>query len=130
MSCRFAVMSLCVVVLLAGCRRDLVPGPDAPAINEERFAELREFYATMDPPAQLGIVTDVLPEHRLAAVGQIDLGPFREGQAISFMDSNERLIAHGYIERITSRELHVRYEAPGREEREPRVGDMAIRFLR
>ncbi len=113
---------------LLGCdgkstRRDTTPPADMPLL-----ASIRMDIQRTDPNALVGYVTQTLPKERLAAVGQVPVNQFRIGQVLVFIDVRQNRLTTGMVRRITSDELHVQYQPPPKDGREPRVGDLAVRF--
>jgi hypothetical protein len=116
--------------LLAGCapKRAAVSDPVAPPASPETLRTIREHFQQADPDARVGVVVATLPESRLAAVADVEVREFREGDAITFIDTMERTLVNGRILEITNNQLNVKYEKPGSEERAPREGDLAVRL--
>jgi hypothetical protein len=112
---------------LTGCQS---PPKDtsAPPANEETLRLIRQSFTATDPKAIVGLVIAVLPDQMYAAVGDIDVKDFTEGEVVTFIDSNKNPLENGIIKKVTSDALHVQYEAPGPGSRAPKVGDLAVRF--
>ena len=126
---RWAGMLL-TAALLAGCAAKRPPArdPEAAAASEETVRMIRQSFQQADPDARVGVVLATLPESRLAAVGDVDVKEFHEGDAITFIDTMQRPLVNGRVLEITNSQLNVKYENPGRGERAPREGDLAVRF--
>ena len=122
-----ALLSGIVCGGLIGCdgksRRDMTPPADMPLLASVRMDIQRS-----DPNAIVGYVTQTLPKERLAAIGQVPVNDFRLGQVLVFIDVRQNRLTTGVVRRITSEEIHVQYQPPPRDGREPRVGDLAVRF--
>lgn len=103
--------------------RDMSPPADMPLL-----ASVRMDIQRTDPNAIVGYVTQTLPKERLAAVGQMPVSDFRLGQVLVFIDVKQSRLTTGVVRRITSEEIHVQYQPPPKDGREPRVGDLAVRF--
>ncbi|HEY8666590.1 MAG TPA: hypothetical protein VIL86_08000 [Tepidisphaeraceae bacterium] len=125
----------CVVVLaglMVGCRHNPPPQKEMPAaVSSQTLQSIRESYRQLDPNARVGQVLAVEPSADLAAVGEVDVKDFKEGDSITFLDASQNLIANGTVVRIVTGEggdwLHVRYEPAARGGRAPAVGDLAVR---
>jgi hypothetical protein len=113
--------------LLAGCARTPRESETPPTASRDKVQELRDSYTRSDPNVRVGVVTSVLPEERLASVGDVSLDDFQDGQGLTFIDTNGKTLTYGHIVRITQSSLHVRYNAPGPDGRAPQKGDLAVR---
>jgi hypothetical protein len=114
-------------LLLGGCQ---APPKDttAPPANEETVRLIRQSFTASDPKAVVGLVIAVLPDQMYAAVGDVDVKDFSEGEVLSFIDSNKKFLTNGTIKKVTSDALNIQYEVPGPGSRAPKVGDLAVRF--
>jgi hypothetical protein len=96
--------------------------------NDDTVRLIRQSFTATDPKAIVGLVIAVLPDQMYAAVGDIDVKDFSEGEAISFIDSNKKFLVNGVVRKVTADALDVQYEAPGPNSRAPKDGDLAVRF--
>lgn len=113
--------------LSTGCARTPRPAGPAPAAGPDRVQEMRDRFARVNPNVRVGAITGVLADERLAAVGDVNVADFQVGQSLTLIDSNAQTLTIGQIVRITDDSLHVRYRQPATGQREPQVGDMAVR---
>jgi hypothetical protein len=113
--------------LIGGCQ---APPKDTAAVpaNDDTVRLIRQSFTATDPKAIVGLVIAVLPDQMYAAVGDIDVKDFSEGEAISFIDSNKKFLVNGVVRKVTADALDVQYEAPGPNSRAPKDGDLAVRF--
>ena len=100
------------------------PPPVAPT------PQTRERIQRLAPDALIGEVTAVLPQERLAMIGNVPVQQFKEGDVVTFMGGNEVSIGNGIVIRVGADTLQVRYEPPPPGGRPPAMGDLAIRFGR
>lgn len=110
-------------VLLIGCQSQKKPvlPPPATAFTVER---MQADFQKIDPTAQVGLVSAVMPADHLAAVSDIDTAAFHVGQPLIFIDTNKKTIGGGTVIRIVSDLLVVRYDQVSRPLRK---GDIAVR---
>ena len=123
-----ALLTVCAVGgFLTGCQ---VPPKDgaAPPANEETLRLIRQSFTASDPTAIVGLVIAVLPDQMYAAVGDINVKDFNEGDAVSFVDTNKKFLVNGVVKKITADALDIQYVTPGPGARAPQVGDLAVRF--
>jgi len=116
-------------LMLVGCQQKpaepltpIYPAPVAPT------AETRQRIAQFAADAQIGQVTAVLPQERMAAVTGLPLKDFQKGDLLIFVGGDQTPIPHAVILNIVADALHVRYQQPAPGDRPPAVGDLAIRF--
>jgi hypothetical protein len=114
-------------VLLGGCQT-APKATAAPPADEETLRLIRQSFTATDPKAIVGLVVAVLPDQMYAAVGDVDVKDFTQGEAITFIDSNKKPLANGVVKKVTADALDVQYEAPIPNGRAPKVGDLAVRF--
>ena len=100
----------------------------APPADDETLRLIRQSFTASDPSAIVGLVIAVLPDQMYAAVGDVDVKDFNEGDAVSFIDSNKKFLTNGVVKKITSDALHIQYQPPATGSRAPAVGDLAVRF--
>ena len=113
--------------LIGGCQAQ-PKDTAAPPATEDTVRLVRQSFAASDPKAIVGLVIAVLPDQMYAAVGDVDVKDFTEGEAVTFIDSNKVPLVNGIIKKVTSDALDIQYEAPGPKSRVPKVGDLAVRF--
>ncbi len=118
------VAALC---LLSGCQAP-VKDSAAPPADEETLRLVRQSFTASDPTAIVGLVIAVLPDQMYAAVGDVDVKDFSEGDAISFIDSDKKFLVNGVVKKVTADALHIQYVPPAPNSRAPKVGDLAVRF--
>jgi len=119
--------ALAALCFLSGCQTPVKETAAAPA-DEETLRLVRQSFTASDPSAIVGLVIAVLPDPMYAAVGDVDVKDFNEGDAISFIDSNKKFLVNGVVKKVTSDALHIQYEPPAPNSRAPKVGDLAVRF--
>jgi hypothetical protein len=100
----------------------------APPADEETLRLIRQSFTATDPSAIVGLVIAVLPDQMYAAVGDVDVKDFNEGDAVSFIDSDKKFLVNGVVKKITSDALHIQYQPPATGSWAPAVGDLAVRF--
>ncbi|MCC7349198.1 MAG: hypothetical protein IT446_01390 [Phycisphaerales bacterium] len=110
-----------------GCRPKSPPsnGSLSSSGDAELVQQLRQSYQRIHPGTRVGLVTAVAEDVSLAAVGDIDLKSFSNGDILTFIDPNEKPVANGTVVNITPDALHVKY-APLPDGRIPRQGDLAV----
>ena len=118
-------------ILLAdvGCAKRAKDQRDAGGgaqISEMRLEQVREKVRREYPNAVVGRVIEVIDNY--AAVGDINPEELRVGQVITFTDAKMNPLVSGEVRAIVSGNAHVRFEAPARQRRAPRVGDLAMRL--
>jgi hypothetical protein len=115
------------IFFLSGCQAP-VKNTTAPPADEETLRLVRQSFTASDPTAIVGLVIAVLPDQLYAAVGDVDVKDFNEGDAISFIDSDKKFLVNGVVKKVTSDALHIQYQPPAPNSRAPKVGDLAVRF--
>ena len=122
-----ALCGLTAICLLSGCQ---APPKDtsAPPANDETLHLIRQSFTATDPKAVVGLVIAVLPDQMYAAIGDIDVKDFSEGEVVSFIDSNKKFLVNGVVKKVTDDALDVQYEMPAADSRAPKVGDLGVRF--
>lgn len=99
----------------------------ATPVSPEVLQEVRESYTQIDPSARVGVVIAALPGKGLVAVGDVAVADFNEGDVVVLMDSHRHIIAAGKVVAKTADAVHVSYDIAGADEREPQVGDLAVK---
>jgi hypothetical protein len=125
-----ALLLLAAVVLLGGCRRKSMPTTTEAELPPQpvNYPEARARLQQKDPGAQMGRVIAVLPDERMASIGEINVQEFQRGQAIQILGAEDQPVATAVVLSIVNDTLHVRYTPVGQGGRQPYVGDLAIRF--
>lgn len=120
-----------ISALLGGCaaKPKTPPAPPPPSVNSARQTarDLQAAYRQSDPSARVGIVLAVKPDIQLAAVGDVPVKDFKSGDVVSFMDTNQQLVANGHVTDTDNDLLIVKYDVLLSGGRAPRAGDLAIR---
>jgi hypothetical protein len=93
--------------------------------SEQDVASIRARYQRMNPDNRVGVVTAVLPQSKLAAIGDLPLQDFAIGDVLTFIDAREQPFNTGVVVNATASALHVKYDAS---RRAPREGDLAVRL--
>ncbi len=127
---RWAGLLVLTCVMATGCREQ--QADQAPTIEPQPTPvtdQMRQRIASLAPDALVGTVIAVLPEERMAAVGQIPVNQFRRGDVLTFLgEDRPEPITHGTVVDIVNDTLHVEYQPVKPDSREPAAGDLAIRF--
>jgi hypothetical protein len=110
---------------LVGCRGQIGQEETAASIDVEA---VRAAIQKVNPGTLVGVVSEVLPDERLAAVRDVPVDQFRAGMILSLIDTGQNLLTHAKVVRIVNDSLHVMYDAPPPGTRVPRTGDLAVRF--
>jgi hypothetical protein len=122
-------LMLASMLTLIDCGWGCAAKKSAPPASRETLAAVRQHMAAADPNALVGLVIAVEPGGQpFAAVSDMPAKEFREGEPITFIDSNRKYLTNGFVRRITEDTLHVEWVKPGSDGRAPRAGDLAIRF--
>lgn len=113
-----------VVCLLAGCQANTAAAPPA---SDAQAQALRQQLASSGTKAYVGLVIAVRPQDKFVAIGDVPVRDFHQGDAFVIVDSNQNVLAHGTVRAVTSDAVHLKYwVASGG--RDPRVGDLGVRF--
>ena len=88
----------------------------------------RKSFKQQNPNVEVGVVQEVLPAERLAAMGDVDLALFHPGDIVCFIDSTTAPLVCGKVVRITDTQVHVKYETPAADRRAPMQGDLGVAF--
>jgi hypothetical protein len=122
---RTILLTACALAVGACAPKQQPLAPTAP-VTPDQLASIRASYQKLDPAARVGRVIAILPADHLAAVGDINLQGFRDGDAITFVDTQQRILTTGKVVAITHDALHVKYVSPAQTSREPAIGDIAV----
>lgn len=115
------LMACCLAA--GGCQSD----NNSSAGSESAAQTLRQQLAAADPHSYVGLVIAVQPADKFVAVGDLPVGNFHEGDAFVILDSKQNILAHGTVRALTADAVHLKYWVdPGG--RDPRTGDLAVRF--
>jgi hypothetical protein len=129
-STRWVPSSLCcgaiAAMLLLGCENKAREGTPA---SPQVVVAIRKEITASNPDALVGVVIAVEPKGRpFAAVSDVPAEQFREGDPMTFIDSNNNQLTHGIVRRIVGNMVHVQWYPPLKDQRAPRVGDLAVRY--
>lgn len=116
--------------LFVGCAADSRSSAgqgDQPVLTPERVAEIRATYQQVNPDTRVGYVNALLPDSSLASVTDIPIEDFATGDAVTFIDQQEQVVANGRVVNIVSGDAHVKFEPT---KRAPQIGDLAVKFMR
>jgi hypothetical protein len=120
-------MAVLVTLWILGCQ---APAPTTQPMPEfassEQVERIRQAYKAQNPNIIVGVVEDVLPAENLAAIGDVNVQAFKEGETVCFVDSTTAPLVCGKVVRITDAQLHVKFENPTGDHRAPMKGDLAI----
>lgn len=124
--------ALLAAALLVGCESTATPDSDTTAtaqsaISLENVARIRAMYQEINPDTRVGYINAALPGEQLVSVTDVSVGDFRVGDAITFIDASQQVIATGRVANVIDENVHVKYVAA---ERAPQVGDLAVKFVR
>lgn len=122
-----AVATLAAV--LVGCHHQQPPAgpPVAPPATAETVSQIRAAYQQRDPSSVVGLVIATLPDKNLAAVGDVPVNQFKSGDLVTFIDSNQSIIAVGTVVNTTTDAVHVKFQPQGEASRAPHEGDLAVK---
>jgi hypothetical protein len=114
---------------LAGCqnKQQQAGPPIAPPATAETVQQIRQAFQQRDPNTVVGLVIATLPESDLAAIGDVPVNKFKNGDLVTFIDSNQAIIAVGNVVNTTGDAVHVKYHPQGDAARPPREGDLAVK---
>ncbi|HZZ42699.1 MAG TPA: hypothetical protein VFE58_07155 [Tepidisphaeraceae bacterium] len=126
---RRLLLTAIIALPIVGCQPKQMPAtqPIAEPATAEMTTGIREAYQQKDPSAVVGRVIAVLSEQSLAAVGDVPVDKFKDGDVVTFIDSNQAIIAVGTVVNITADAVHVKYTAQGEMARAPREGDLMVK---
>lgn len=123
--------ALLIAALLIGCETtattDPTGGPDQPAFSLDNVARIRAMYQEINPDTRVGYINADLPGEQLVSVTDVPVDDFRTGDAITFIDGAQQVIATGRVVNVIDGHVHVKYTVGTRA---PRIGDLAVKFVR
>jgi hypothetical protein len=124
-----AIATLAAAAALAGCqnKQQQAGPPVAPPASAETVRQIRQAFQERDPSTLVGPVIATLPDADLAAVGDVPVDQFKNGDLVTFIDSNQAIIAVGNVVNTTADAVHVKYHPQGDAARPPREGDLAVK---
>ena len=124
-----AIATLAAAAALAGCqnKQQQAGPPIAPPATAETAQQIRQAFQQRDPSTLVGLVIATLPDADLAAVGDVPVNQFKNGDLVTFIDSNQAIIAVGNVVNTTADAVHVKYHPQGDVARAPREGDLAVK---
>ena len=123
-SLRRAGLCLLGVIVFGGCtqKQPEQPKPEPVPLSDDAVAAYRRKH----PDALIGRVVAVRPQDRLVSVGDVPVVDFKRGDAVTFVSASDEQIGSGSVVDIMNERIIVRYAEGGG--REPRVGDLVVRF--
>jgi hypothetical protein len=127
MTCsRTVVLCLLGPFLLAGCTppKPQTAKPPSTPIGDDVIAA----YQKKHPDALIGRVVAIRPEDRLLAAGEFPVAEFKAGDAVVILGSGQEQIATGDVLSMGKSWIHVHYAETATGQREPKLGDLVVRF--
>jgi hypothetical protein len=122
-------MCVALTLMVVGCRTQTTTTERTTgAISPEQVAGIRASYKQQNPRVEVGVVMDVLPNENLAAMGDVDVSLFHDGDIVCFVDSTTAPLVCGKVVRVTDTQVHVKYENPAADRRAPMAGDLGVAF--
>jgi len=128
------LLAVFAILMLMGCQSSpqqttptVQPAPPPAPLTEWDFAAIKNSYLKANPQLKIGMVTAVLPNAHLLAVGRINMRDYSVNDVVSIVDSAGTTITMGKIEAIEHNRLEVRYQPPQNGQRDPGPGDLSIR---
>ncbi len=121
---------LMILAVAAGCQNQPKPAEQesmTPAVDTARVAEVRQMYQQVNANTRVGYINAVLADDQLVSVVDVPTADFKIGDTVTFVDVDQNPIASGRVVNVLPDAVHVRYAAT---ERAPRVGDLAVKFVR
>ncbi len=125
----FVVLLLIAPIFLVGCQS--TPPATQPTFTPacaEDLQRIRSAYRQQSPAVEVGMVVDILPAENLAAINEVDLAKFHDGDTVCFIDSATEPLVCGKVVRVTDTQVHVKYESPQADRRAPLPGDLGVAF--
>ena len=127
MNLRKKLVLTLATLAIAGCTSTKAPEtPNQPVANTEWIAQYRISIENSAPGSIVGVVNAVLPDVRLASVGDVPAGQFQENQTVTFIDGAGNPLGIGSVVRLVDGNVHVKYEIPQPGRRAPEVGDVVV----
>jgi hypothetical protein len=117
--------------LSAGCAKKKPPSKPSPMpATSDQVQRIRQETFRAYPDSRVGIVTATIRHANgyFVSVGDVPTGDFREGQIITFVDPQRRVLTTGSVVRILPDSVHVLVDRPRGGGRMPGVGDVAIKL--
>ena len=127
MTCsRTVALCLLGLFLLAGCTRPKPQAAKPPStpIGDDMVAA----YQKKHPDALIGRVVAIRPEDRLLAAGEFSAADFKPGDAVMILGSDQEQLATGDVVSMGKSWVHVHYAEAATGQREPKLGDLVVRF--
>ena len=112
---------------IAGCASKPAKST-SPQASEDTLRLVRQSMTASDPNVLVGLVVAVLPDKKYAAIGDLDMKDFHEGDPVTFIDANKKFITNGLVRHIGPDQIDVEYEMPMATSPAPQKGDLAVRF--
>lgn len=122
-----AVACIAAMLALGGCEPTRTQATGAAPATPERLEAIRAAYVAQRPGTVVGPLIAVLPEQSLAAVGDVPVDRFADGDLVSIIDSGENTLAMARVVRRLADSVHVKYESKPNARR-PMEGDVAVRL--
>jgi hypothetical protein len=119
-----------ILIFVSGCQWKW-PGKrndDSALPPKPPTAETISRLQNLAPGAAIGHVLAILPNDRLASVGNVPVQDFKTGDVLTFLGGETNPLADGEVVAIVKDTLHVRYRLSPNSPRAPEVGDVAIRL--
>jgi PBP1b-binding outer membrane lipoprotein LpoB len=125
----WAAVATLAAAVLVGCqnKQQQAGPPVAPPATPQTVRDIRQSYQKAAPSTVVGLVIATMPESNLAAIGDVPVSQFKPGEVVTFIDSNQAVIAIGTVVNTTTDAVHVKYQPQGEAARPPRQGDLAVK---
>ena len=114
----FPLLLVAGMVAVAGCHS-----------QQETVADVEQTRATftrLTPDVKIGVVSAVLEDKGLLAVGEVDVEQHFVGETFVLMTPLGKIIGAGHVVGKTDNALHLKYEV-NEDGRTPRAGDIAVK---
>jgi len=113
-----------------GCGPKKLPPsrPSPQPASAQQVQAIRDAYYRAYPDSRVGVVIATRKPDRLVAVGEVSGADFREGETVTFIDSQQRVLTTGAIVRVLPDSVHVAYDRPTGGGRDPGVGDIMVKL--
>lgn len=120
---------LFLTLSIIGCQAPAPTTQPAPTVaGPEEIERIRASYKAQNPHVDVGVVQDVLPAENLAAVGDVNVANYKNGDVVCFIDATTAPLVCGQVVRVTENQVHVKYEDPVTGKRAPMRGDLGVAF--